>query len=442
MHRREVDWVLTDISWVVTCDEVLGCIAEGGVAVENDTLVAIGPCDAIRNRFRGRRTMNLSGFLVMPGLINTHTHGAMSCFRGLGDDLPLLRWLHEVIFPAERAHVNREFVYWGTLLSAVEMLHNGVTTLCDGYFFEEAAAQAALDAGIRGVLAQGILDFPTPDTADPQKAVERAKAFLEVFPRAEGRVRPSLFCHAPYTCSPETLQWVKALCREQGILFQMHLSETAGEVEDHTLKYGERPVFTLDRLGILDDHTLFSHGIWLDDAEVRLLADRGASISHNAESDMKLASGVAPVPKFLASGVNVGLGTDGSASNNDQDLFSEMDKVAKLHKVFAHDPVICNASEVLRMATFSGAKALGWSDEIGSLREGKKADLIAIDLNQPHLTPLYDPVSHLVYAVKGSDVRHVWVNGSLVVADGRVYSVDETKVMEKVTEITDKLCYR
>lgn len=432
---EEVDWLLLDAEWIVTCDAAMTCIPSGAVAIDGDTLVGIGPSDQIRAQFRGRREMRLKDHLILPGLINTHTHAAMTCFRGLGDDLPLHRWLYEVIFPAEAAHVNPDLVYWGTLLACVEMLQSGTTTFCDGYFYEEEAARASSDAGIRAVLGQGILDFPSPDQTDPSRARERAEAFLNHFPTDGNRIRPALFCHAPYTCGPETLRWVKDLCRKHGLLFQIHLSETVSEVEELTRIHGERPVKYLDRLGILDDRTLCAHGVWLEPEEIDLLALRGTGVSHNVESNMKLASGVAPVPRLLAAGVPVGLGTDGCAGNNNLDLFSEMDKVAKVHKVFGGNPTLCPASQVLGMATRQGARLLGRQDDIGSLEVGKKADIVAIDLNQPHLTPLYDPVSHLVYAVKGSDVRHVWVQGQWVVNAGEVRSTDVQRVMREVERI-------
>jgi len=436
---QEADWLLVDADWVVTCDESMQCIECGSVAIDGDTLVAIGPTDQVRSAYRGRQELNLRGYMVLPGLVNTHTHAAMSCLRGLGDDLPLQRWLHEVIFPAEARHVNPEFVYWGTLLAAVEMLQNGVTTFCDGYFFEESAARAVEQAGARAILGQGLLDFPSPDLPDPSRSRRRAEEFLQSFPRGETRLRPSLFCHAPYTCGPETLQWVKALCREHDMIFQLHLSETAAEVEQITRLYKEKPVFYLDRLNILDSMTVCAHAVWLQPDEIELLAVRQVGVSHNAESNMKLASGVAPVPAMLKAGVRIGLGTDSCASNNDLDLLSEMDKVAKLHKVFQRDPVVCAAPQVLTLATRGGAAVLNWDEEIGSLEVGKKADLIAIDLRQPHLTPLYDPISHLVYTTKGSDVRHVWVDGRRTVADGRISTLDVAEVINEVTRIARKI---
>jgi 5-methylthioadenosine/S-adenosylhomocysteine deaminase len=320
------------------------------------------------------------------------------------------------------------------------MLKNGITTFCDGYFFEEEAARAALDAGIRAVLGQGIIDFPTPDQPDPTRQKERAQAFLELFPEdSEHLLLPSLFCHAPYTCGSETLQWVKKLCRERGILFQIHLSETAAEVDELIREHGERPAIYLDRIGVLDEKTLCAHAVWIEPEEIELLAKRHVGISHNVESNMKLASGVAPVAEMLSAGLRVGLGTDGCASNNNLDLFKEMDKTAKLCKVYNQDPVVCRASEVLRMATREGASVIGWGNGIGSLEVGKKADLAAIDLNQPHLVPVYDPVSHLVYVVKGSDVRHVWVNGRQVVSGGEVISVNTLQTMKEVEKIARRI---
>lgn len=438
---REVDWLLTNVDWVVTCDRSMSCIKQGAVAIDGKSLAAVGPTKEIEAAFRGRQVLDLAGHLVLPGLINTHTHGAMSCLRGLGDDLPLERWLHEIIFPAEAKHVDAEFVYWGSLLAAVEMLQNGVTTFCDGYFYEESAARAAHEAGIRAVLGQGILDFPSPDQPDPELSRDRAEEFLESFPRNDDRLRPSLFCHAPYTCGAETLQWVKELCRQHGIIFQMHLSETAGEVAELTRRHNSSPVSYLDRLGILDKDTLCAHAVWLKPDEIEILAERRVGISHNAESNMKLASGVAPVPEMLKAGITVGIGTDSCASNNDLDLFSEMDKVAKLHKVVQLDPIVCAAPQVLQMATRGGAAVLGWDNQIGSLEVGKRADLIAIDLQQPHLTPLYDPVSHLVYAVKGSDVRHVWVNGCKLVSHGNLQTLDVSEVIARVRRVAEKIVY-
>ena len=436
---RVVDWLLFNADWLVACDAGMSRFRSGAVAIEGDRIVAVGPSAELRNNFRGSREADLSGYLLMAGLINTHTHAAMSLFRGIGDDLPLKKWLEEIIFPVENAFVNPDSVYLGTLLSAVEMLKSGTTCFCDGYFFEESAARAAVHAGIRAVMGQGILDFPTPDLPNPANFPARAEAFLSDFPGPSGLVRPSLFCHAPYTCSPATLKRVKELCRSHKILFQTHLSETKAEVDEIVKRYGLSPGMHLNALGVLDESTLCAHGIWLSKEEILSIANSGASISHCPEGAMKLGSGVAPVPDMISCGVKVGLGTDGCASNNDLDLLSEMGFAAKVHKVFRKDPLACPAEQALWVATLGGASALGLGNEIGSIEPGKKADLIALSLNQPHLTPMYDPVSHIVYAARGSDVTFVWVDGRQIVKDGRVLTVDEAQVMSEAKRMGNKI---
>lgn len=432
---REVDWLLFNADWLVTCDLDMHRHRRGAVAIDHGTLTGVGSTDDIRRAFRGRKEIDLSGHILMPGLINTHTHAAMSLFRGLADDMRLQEWLEKVIFPTEAAFVKSDTVYTGTLLAVLEMLKGGTTTFCDGYFHEAAAARAARAGGIRAVMGQGIVDFPTPDQPDPGRARETADAFLSSFGSFAGRVRPSLFCHAAYTCSPATLQWVKQLCRENTILFQTHLAETSAETEEISRRYGARPAGHLEALGLLDELTLCAHGIWLSAAEIKVLSTLGTSVSHCPESNMKLASGIAPISRLIAEGVRVGLGTDGCASNNDLDLFSEMNTAAKLHKVFERDPLACPAPVALSMATLWGAAALGLAHLTGSLEVGKKADLIAVDINQPHLAPLYDPISHIVYSARRSDVRHVWVDGEQVVEEGTVLSINEAEVLAEANRL-------
>ena len=369
----EADWLLFDADWLVTCDSSMNRHRRWAVAIKGDRLVAAGPTDEVRKSYRALREVDLTGYLLMPGLVNTHTHAAMSLFRGIGDDLPLKKWLEEIVFPTEAAFINPDSVYLGTLLSAIEMLKGGTTTFCDGYFFEESAARAAIDSGMRAVLGQGILDFPAPDLPDPFGFLSRAEEFLANFPSHCDRVRPSLFCHAPYTCGPATLTAVKELCRKNSILFQTHLSETEGEVGEIERRYGNRPGMHLDALGVLDHLTLCAHAIWLSPDEIRMLASRGASIAHCPESAMKLASGVASIPEMIHAGIRVGLGTDGCASNNDLDLYSEMDKAAKLHKVFRNDPLVCPAEQVLCMATIGGASALGLGERNRKHRTGQES---------------------------------------------------------------------
>lgn len=432
---REVDWLLCNADWLITCDSKMSRYRRGAVAIDNDILAAAGDTEGLRAMFRARREIDLSGHILMPGLINAHTHAAMTLFRGIADDVRLQEWLEKVIFPAEAAFIRSDTVYTGTLLAVLEMLKGGTTTFCDGYFHEKSAARAARESGIRAVLGQGVLDFPTPDQPDPSRAMETAAAFLSSFENSTARVRPSLFCHAAYSCSPETLTAVKKLCRKNGILFQTHLAETSTEAAEIQKRYGTSPAGHMESLGILDELTLCAHGVWLSPEDIGKLARHGSSVAHCPESNMKLASGVAPLTALNAWGIKIGLGTDGCASNNDLDLFSEMRMAALLHKVVQSDPLACPASMALSMATSMGAAVLGLADITGSLEAGKKADLIAIDINQPHLAPIFDPVSHIVYSARKSDVSYVWVDGTLLVENGNALTINENEVLAEANRL-------
>jgi 5-methylthioadenosine/S-adenosylhomocysteine deaminase len=435
MKPKEPTDLLISGGLVLTLDDRNDIISDGAVAVAGDRIVAVGPAASLMETFHARRILDASSCLVMPGLINLHNHAAMTCFRGLADDLPLETWLHGHIFPAEARHVNEENAYWGTLLAAAEMIKSGTTTFCDGYFCEDGAARAVVAGGMRAVCAQGVIDFPAPGVPDPSRNLEVAKEFVRRWLGHSSRLTPSIFCHSPYTCSPGTLTQGKAICLEHGVPFQIHVSETKGEVDETVRRYGKRPIVYLADLGLLDSATLCHHAVWADEGEIDLLARSGAGVSHNPESNMKLASGVALLPRMLARGVKVGLGTDGCASNNDLDLLREMDTAAKLHKVFEGDPALCTAVQITTMATRGGAAALGMSRDLGSLEPGKKADLITIDLNQPHLVPLYEPCSHLVYTARGADVRDVIIDGRIVMRNREVLTIDCERAMAEVRRI-------
>ena len=377
--------------------------------------------------------VDCSGCLIMPGLVNCHTHAAMSFLRGLADDLPLDRWLNDYIFPSEAKHAGPDFVYWGTALSAVEMALGGITTFADGYFHMEHAARAAMDVGLRAVIAQGVLDVPAPDAERPGSWRERAGQFLDACPR-NSLVRRALFCHSPYLCGPETfLAAAELSAKYDGLLFS-HVAETASEVAEVTRRYGLPPVEHLQGLGILGPSFVAVHAVHVSERERELLAQSDTRVVHCPESNMKLASGAAPVLELLRLGATVGIGTDGPASNNNLDLFEEMRSASLLAKLVNNDPEALSARVVLRMATIDGARVLGMESEIGSLIAGKLADVIVIDLNQPHLTPLHRPISHLVYSARGSDVRDVLVNGKVVVRRGEVTTVDQERMKAKVAE--------
>jgi 5-methylthioadenosine/S-adenosylhomocysteine deaminase len=382
-----------------------------------------------------RQVIDAAGGIIMPGLVNTHTHVPMSLFRGLADDLPLTEWLNDHIFKAEAHWLNPESVYAGTLLSCGEMLLSGTTTFCDGYFFEDAVAAAVLKSRMRAVLAQGIIDFPAPGVPDPGENVTKAAQFIEAWQGKSPLITPGLFCHSPYTCSAETLRKAREVADEKNVLFQIHVAETKGELQEIQARQGTTPVQYLDRIGVLTQETLVVHAIWVNEADISCMAESGVGVSVATESQMKLASGVAPIPAFIKKGLSVGIGTDGCASNNNLDMLQEIDTTAKLHKVKRLDPTVMDARQVLSLATSSGAEAIGLGEEIGSLEVGKKADLIIVDTHKPHLTPLYDPVSHLVYAASGSDVKHVIIDGQLVVKDRIIRSFNLEPIVESVQDL-------
>jgi len=388
---------------------------------------------------RAAETIDAAGCVVMPGLVNTHTHLPMTCFRGLADDLPLMEWLHDHMFPAEAKHVNREMIYRGALLGLAEMILSGTTTCCDSYFYESHVAQAAVDAGVRIVAGQGFIDFSPPDAEEIGKKAAAAEKFIAKWQPLSPMVTPSLFCHSPYTCATQTLQTVKRIADEAGVPFMMHLSETKEEVEIIRARCGLRPVHYLDRIGVLGGNSAAVHCVWLDDSEMDVLTASGTAVCHCPESNMKLASGVARIPEFLKRGVPVGLGTDGCASNNDLDMLLELDTMAKLHKVDTMNPTVLDAATALRMATIGGAHVLGLQDLIGSVEPGKCADIIVVDMRKPHLTPLYHVYSQIVYACRGSDVRDVIVDGKVVMRNRKLLTLDIAKVMGDVREIADRV---
>jgi 5-methylthioadenosine/S-adenosylhomocysteine deaminase len=414
---------------LITCNPFFDIIRRGWVGVSGEKIQALGAEAEDWQRPEALTTIDAHGGIVMPGLVNTHTHLPMTLFRGLADDLPLEAWLQEHIFPAERAVIRPESVRWGTLLACAEMLLSGTTTCCDGYFHEDCVAQAVLAAGLRAVLAQGVIDHPAPGVPDPARNITVARRFCQQWLNQSDTVQPSVFCHSPYTCSRETLAAAKQICRDFGLLFQVHAAETRWEVERIQSTAGTTPIGYLDQAGVLDERTLLAHGVWVNDTDMAIIAERRTGISHNPESNMKLASGVAPVARMLAAGIGVGLGSDGCASNNDMDLFYAMDLASKLQKAVRGDPTALPAPAAIRMATIDGARAIGLDHQIGSLEPGKQADLIVIDARAPHLTPIHQPASAVVYAARGSDVHTVMVGGRLLMKNRQLQTLDIEEIL-------------
>lgn len=435
MRDSEVDIVING-GTLLTMSAGMEIIEDSIVGIKDGLIVAVGQNgDQGYAGLKAKETIDASGCIVMPGLVNTHTHLPMVCFRGMADDLPLMEWLTGYIFPAEARFVNKKFAYDGATLAMAEMILSGTTTFCDGYFFEDTITEAVCAAGMRAVVSQGFADFATPDNPKFEKMMVAANRFVTRWQTQSPMITPAFFCHSPYTCSPETLVNVKEAAREAGILYLLHLLENKNEIDTILNRYGKRPVQHLLNLGVLDDQTIAVHCNWLTSDDMDVFADLGVRVSHNPESSMKLAAGVAPVPEMLKRGIKVGLGTDGCASNNDLDMFREMDTAAKIHKVTLLDPTVMSAQTVLKMATIGGAQVLGLDKFIGSIESGKQADIILVDMNQPHLTPLYNCYSQLVYAARGADVKTSIINGKVVMKDRQLLTVDPAAAMVNVRGI-------
>ncbi|MGQ9921720.1 MAG: amidohydrolase, partial [Desulfobacca sp.] len=403
------------------------------VALNGSTIAAVGQAATAADLPAASQYWDVAGRLIMPGLVNCHCHAAMTLFRGLADDLPLDQWLQQHIFPAEARWVDADFVYTGTLLAAAELIRGGVTTVADAYFCAHGARLALTQAGLRAVVAQGVIDFPAPGVPDPKENLQVAQDFISSGQElADPRIISTLFCHAPYTCSAATLQAAKEVCRRLQLPFFLHVAETQGEVAQCRAQTGLTPVAYLDRLGVLDGQTVAVHGVWLSEADRELLTARQVKVCHCPESNLKLAAGIAPVPDLIRRGLDVGLGSDGAASNNNLDLWGEMASAARLQKVTAQDPTVLPARQVVEMATLAGARVLGLAEHIGSLTPGKEADLIILDLQQPHLTPLYDPYSHLVYAAGAADVVAVMVGGRWLLWERQLLSLDWPEIKHRV----------
>jgi len=415
---------------ILTMDPENRVIENGVLCVSGDTLSYVG--DQTPESHDALKMIDAKGGLILPGLINGHTHAAMSLFKGLADDLPLMEWLNHYIFPVEK-NMDADFIYTGTQLACAEMILSGTTCFCDMYLFEDQVAEAAFQSGLRCMVGEVLYDFPSPNYGDLESGFAYTEWLIEKWkdnPLVSIAVEP----HALFTCKPELLERANQMAINHKTPLIIHFAETVTEVEEIKERYGKRPLDHLDLLGILGPHLIMDHAVHLNTSEIDRIAEHGISVIHNPESNMKLGSGIAPIPQMIARGISVGIGTDGSASNNNLDLFTEMDMAAKLHKVQTMDPTVMDALTVLKMATIEGAKALGMSHETGSLETGKKADVIVIDTNKPHLTPMYNPFSHLVYAARGQDVSHTIINGRLVMENRQLLTLDLEEIMARAME--------
>lgn len=429
------DIILKD-GYLITMDPKRRIFKRGSVAIEADKISALGenirePADIV---------LDARGKVIMPGLVNAHTHLSMTLMRGIADDMPLMEWLTTRIWPIEKK-LNGHDCYVGALLGCLEMIKSGTTCFADQYFFMEDVARAVKEAGLRAVLSHGIIDMDDPEKRGSElRAGERL--VRECHGKADGRILTMFGPHSAYTCSSECLRQVKKLAEKHKVRIHIHLAESRDEVENITKKYGKRPVEYLEKIGFLGPEVLAAHCVWINQKEIEILRKREVKPVHNPTSNMKIASGVAPVPEMLAAGIPVALGTDGAASNNTLDMFNEMKFAALLSKVHKLDPIALPAQTVLEMATLNGAAALGLQNDTGSLEVGKRADVVLIDLRKPHFTPLHNVISHLVYSAVGSDVNTVIVDGKILMRDRGVLTLDEGKVMDEAKKTSEDLLAR
>jgi 5-methylthioadenosine/S-adenosylhomocysteine deaminase len=436
-QKKAVDLIIRG-GTLVTMDAQKRVIENGAIAVKNSEIIAVGTTSEIDGRFSSKQILNATGKVIIPGLINTHTHVPMSLFRGIADDLDLNEWLTKYIFPAEAKNVTEDFVRAGTQLGLAEMIRGGTTTYCDMYYFEDAVADETFKAGMRGLLGETIIDFPVADNKTNAEAMAYAEKYINKW-KNNPLIVPALAPHAPYTVSTEHLKAVRALSDKTNAPVVIHVSETQKEVDDISKQYGSRPMEYLAKINFLNERVIAAHTVHINDEEIDLVKKLGVGSAHCPQSNMKLAAGVAPVPRMLLKDVSVGLGTDGAASNNDLSMWEEMDTAAKLHKVFSGDPKVVSAEQAFEMATIRGARALHLENLIGSIEAGKRADIAIVNANDLNQTPFYNIYSSLVYATKADDVETVVINGKIIMRDRRLLTLNENVIKKTANLYRQKI---
>jgi len=414
--------------YILPMNSELDIIKDGLVVVSENKIVAVGRQSDLEDKYKADEVIDAGNSIIMPGLINTHTHAAMVYFRGLADDLPLGEWLENYIWPAEAKYVKKDFVKKASQLACLEMIKSGTTCFNDMYFFEEEIASVSEEAGIRAIIGETITNFSNPSCKTSAETLNKTIELVNNYKNNE-LIKVVFAPHSVYVCSKESLIKSNKLAKEKNIFLHIHVSETKQEVEDCKKEHGKSPVEYLDEIGFLDKNVIAAHSVWLDKNDLEIYKKRNVKVSHNPISNMKLASGIMSAAEMIDNNIIVGLGTDGAASNNTLDLFSDIRTCALLHKVNKLEPTATNACQVINMATINGARALGLEKEIGSLEKGKQADIITVNLNKPHLIPVYNPYSHLAYCVNGEDINDVIINGKVVMCNRQVKTIDEEKVI-------------
>lgn len=435
-NQTEVDIIIKN-AYIVTMNKDKQIIPDGVIAIKDNKILEIGTSELL-NSYYADEEIDASNRLVMPGMINTHTHAAMTIFRGVADDLPLREWLYDYIFPLEAKFVNAENVRLGTQLAVVEMIKSGTTTFNDMYFYEHEVAKVCKEIGIRAVLTESLIDFPVPNSKTPILGMKYTDSLINAFKNDE-LITIGVASHSPYTCSPSLLIESKKLADKYNVPFNIHLSETKWEVDTISKTYKRTPTEYLDSLAILTENVIGAHCVHLTENDINIIAKKGVGVAHNPQCNLKLSSGIAPIPQLLKANAQVSLGTDGVVSNNNLDMFDEMNTAAIIHKYNSNNPTVMSAEQVIEIATNGGAKVLGLQDKIGSLEKGKLADIIIINLDKPHMTPFYNAYSQIVYCMSGSDVETVIINGKIVMKDRVMKNIDETTLLNDFRKFSETI---
>lgn len=425
--------IIIKADYVLKMDKDLTVLEDGAIAVKDGRIAAVGKSEELLSKFSSKKIAGGNGYVAFPGFVNTHTHSPMVYFRGLSDDIPLKNWLEDYIWPAENKWLSENFVADAAELACAEMVKAGITLFNDMYFFGDTIARTAKRMGLRALIGAGVLDFPSKTANTAEEYLDNAATLIKKW-KGDEFISPCIAPHSAYACGPATLKEVKKISEELGIRVSIHLSETPWEVGEILSRYGKRPVEHLDSIGFLDESVIAAHCIWIEEGEIEILAKRKVNISLCIESNLKLASGFAPVPAMLAKGIKVTFGTDGAASNNDLNILSEVSTAAKVYKALANDPTVLDAKSVLLMATRWAAEALGFGNSCGSLEEGKSADIVVANLNKPHLLPLYDIYSQIVYSMTSADISSVIVNGRVLMDERKLTLADESEILGRAQQ--------
>jgi len=435
--KEKVDILILN-GLIVTIDKNSKIYKNGGIAISNEKIIYVGENKDVEEKYYAEKIINAQNKIVMPGLINSHTHLAMTVFRGIADDIKLSDWLNKYIFPAEQKFAKPEIVTLGSELAMIELIHGGTTCFNDMYYYQDITAEVAKKIGVRGIVSEGIIDFPVANSKNSAEGIQYTKNLLDKYKNDE-LISVGVAAHSPYTCSSDLIQKTKQLADEYNTIFHIHVAETKWELDTIIEKYNATPVQYLENLGVLSENTVAAHCVWLSEKDIDILQKRNVGVAHNPECNMKISSGVAPIPQLLNAKVKVGLGTDGAASNNNLNLIQEMHTMALLHKLNTLNPTVLDAETVVRIATIGSAQVLGKSDKIGSLEVGKKADIICIDKNFANVIPLYNVYSAIVYSLLGNEISDVIINGKIIMKDNIILTINENDVKLKVIETAEKL---